>query len=355
MELQNQPLKGTNTGWYYAKKSKELLYESLIPYLLAESKKPIFVQLQEMWLLYKAYGFVPTQYLRNQIFLKERREEAVAFLPPRLASAVQWRVNDQIYHKLVDDKFRFYLKLKAHNIPTAEILLHTDREGNIFRSDGKSICSDAARSLLREWDDDIFTKPKSGINGRNCYSLRKGENKLDELKFPPKTLYQQQLKQHPIIDQLNSNSVNCVRIDTTVLDGAIQNSAAIIKIGSKSSVVDNLKASRGLCVKVDLESGRLASRGFRSLSHGGGSVTEIPGTQVPLGSVSIPFWSEVLELVQRAAAVCEPLVTLGWDVAITRTGPVIIEANHNWDVWLTQLAAGGLRDTPFGELVRRHR
>jgi hypothetical protein len=66
---------------------------------------------------------------------------------------------------------------------------------------------------------------------------------------------------------------------------------------------------------------------------------------------AIPFWDGVKKLVCSAALVLLPLRWLGWDVAIGKDGPVLVEANHNHDVFFMQTLVGGLRDTSIGREI----
>lgn len=47
--------------------------------------------------------------------------------------------------------------------------------------------------------------------------------------------------------------------------------------------------------------------------------------------MKIPFWEEVSEIVTKAHCLIPNLRYIGWDIAITDDGPVIIEANHDAD------------------------
>jgi hypothetical protein len=64
-------------------------------------------------------------------------------------------------------------------------------------------------------------------------------------------------------------------------------------------------------------------------------------------SLTLPHWPQLRDLVERGARALAPLGTLGWDVALTAEGPVLVEANANWGEDLFQLNRG-LRDTPAG-------
>ena len=43
--------------------------------------------------------------------------------------------------------------------------------------------------------------------------------------------------------------------------------------------------------------------------------------------IQLPFWNEVVEMLKRAMEEIPKVAYIGWDVAITPNGPVIIEGN----------------------------
>jgi len=45
---------------------------------------------------------------------------------------------------------------------------------------------------------------------------------------------------------------------------------------------------------------------------------------------SIPFWSQLCKYIFKAHDVCPNIRTIGWDIAITDEGPVLIEGNLGW-------------------------
>ena len=69
-----------------------------------------------------------------------------------------------------------------------------------------------------------------------------------------------------------------------------------------------------------------------------------PITGVPIVGFQIPYWSDTKKLCRKAASHNKANRSIGWDVAITETGPSFVEGNHNWCKLLWQLPIGeGLR------------
>jgi hypothetical protein len=65
---------------------------------------------------------------------------------------------------------------------------------------------------------------------------------------------------------------------------------------------------------------------------GGVGVSTVP--RLPGGArvegVRLPDWQAARQMVRSAAPAFLPLRTLGWDVALTPAGPVVVEANTRW-------------------------
>lgn len=327
----------------------EFISENTVPYLRARGKKGFVTQFRELWDLYRRYDFIPYQYLKDQVFLKTRRDHW-AFLPPLLVKRIQQELNPPDAMHLAVNKAHFHRRLVEQGIRTPECFLTTDR--TLAGMDGKDRPLSAADGLdlLRSLQVDVFAKPVDGSLGRGCERIRASEIAANEFALRPKTTYQEVLPQHEAISAINPNAINTVRIDTTILDDEIHHAAAGLRIGVGTSVVDNIAAG-GFCVGIELTTGRLQRYGYRYAKFGCGAWTEHPDTRCQFESVVIPDWSDVLATVQRAARALQPLGTLGWDVAITPDGPVLIEANPLWDVSVSQLGSGGIADTAIGRLA----
>lgn len=70
-----------------------------------------------------------------------------------------------------------------------------------------------------------------------------------------------------------------------------------------------------------------------------------PDSGAPIPGVAIPFWDEAVELARRAhREAFRRFVFLGWDIAFTNEGPLLIEANSGPGVFHHQL----LDDAPLG-------
>ena len=67
------------------------------------------------------------------------------------------------------------------------------------------------------------------------------------------------------------------------------------------------------------------------------AITHHPITKLAIEGFCLPYWPEAMALVERAHRTMPQLLTLGWDVAITDDGPIIIETNCRYDVDIIQV------------------
>jgi glutathione synthase/RimK-type ligase-like ATP-grasp enzyme len=173
----------------------------------------------------------------------------------------------------------------------------------------------------------IIVKPRSGTCG-------KGIEKINLTKFKADKLYNYLLEnklviiedvvsQHHVMNKLHPNSVNTIRVITILHNGITHVVAAYMRIGN-GKVVDNFN-SGGMVVPVDVEEGIIK---YPALDKAGHLYKQHPLTRVGIIGFKVPLWNKVLELVNEATKEIPELGIMGWDVAITKEGPLLIEANQ---------------------------
>ena len=102
---------------------------------------------------------------------------------------------------------------------------------------------------------------------------------------------------------------------------------AFLRSPRSGSVVDNLSAG-GLGVPLDLPTGELGLGRDWVRVHD--SHDHHPDTGALLAGVILPGWPEIRALALRAHACAGNWFSIGWDIALTTRGPVLIEANLAW-------------------------
>lgn len=144
---------------------------------------------------------------------------------------------------------------------------------------------------------------------------------------------QVKVQQHPDMARFNPSSLNTVRALTFVplqQEGstAVVLDHARLRVGRADSIIDNWSKG-GLLIEIDRYTGTL-KRGRFALESGGGYVEVHPDNKLNFVGLQIPFWDEVVALCMQAAKAFPSVRAIGWDIAITEEGPMIIEGNPNW-------------------------
>ena len=154
-------------------------------------------------------------------------------------------------------------------------------------------------------------------------------------------LLEEYVTQHPVMASLNATSVNTLRIVTFVKEGTVHVLARVLKIGAGGEI-DNFRAG-GMYTMIDPDGVVLyAAFDKDDTMH---SVHPLSGTSIV--GFRVPHFAEVIDLVSRAALELTDVPYVGWDVAVTENGPLIIEANYNSGVFQAKPRASG---TPQGLL-----
>lgn len=193
----------------------------------------------------------------------------------------------------------------------------------------------------------FFCKPLDGQCGGGVFSLDTTDetsrdsvrNKLSQGVY----LVQTCVAQHPEMDRIYDKSVNTLRV-LTVIDKEVGRPVSVageVRFGAHGSVVDNLAAG-GVAVGIDLETGKLSEYGI--CKKGGAKRMQChPDSQVRFAEVRIPFVKEAVDMVEKLHLKLSSIRIIGWDIAITPEGPVIIEGNDNAEVSGLQTVNGGLK------------
>ncbi|MCW2739648.1 MAG: hypothetical protein JWR45_70 [Blastococcus sp.] len=159
----------------------------------------------------------------------------------------------------------------------------------------------------------------------------------------PGFIVQELVRNHPSIEELAPYATNTLRVQTLLAnDGTVNLLGAVLRLSRKGKAVDNFSQG-GLAVAVDTETGvmgrGLDKKDLRLRSDHPDSGVTVVGRQVP-------FWDEVTALVRKGAGGITGLRAIGWDVAVTPTGPVVVEANNDWDLQLLQSHTDGYLGDP---------
>jgi len=242
----------------------------------------------------------------------------------------------------VQDKGRFALICKQHDFPYIPTLA-IYQNGRQTTPDEQFIPDKA-----RVWVKDLAGSQRSGANQwrlqGNLYHDNQGKTQTpEELAkswLSRDCLVQPVLSNHPQLNALSDGSL----VDFRIITG-IESNGDVHVITHVMALPWGGFANRPFSILCKLdEEGRVIS----AFTPKREPVERHPETNALIAEVVIPFWPETLELVKRAhRQAFSRFVFLGWDVAVTPDGPVLIETNSGPGFFHHQL----IDDVPLGHTL----
>ena len=147
---------------------------------------------------------------------------------------------------------------------------------------------------------------------------------------------QERLDNDPLLERLSgTRALQTVRAVTLVDDQRKPHLLfACLKVVTGKGQSDNFDYGRSgnFLADIDLDSGRLRQvRGAHESGFGLVSHERHPLTDESFGNFIVPHWPRLRRLALEAAVKFLPLRTIGWDIAVTPSGPSIVEGNVWWD------------------------
>ncbi|MBR3891582.1 MAG: hypothetical protein IKJ30_05905 [Bacilli bacterium] len=258
--------------------------------------------------------------------IADSKYKSKEFLPYRKFMNERNSVNDYRECNSLRDKFVFYTLLNTVNIKTPKVhaliektkgsvnLLYGDlnKSGDYFLKCIDGECADGVHHLKRV--DDIYLE-----------TIKDGTYILQE-----------RITQSEEISRINSHAINTLR-SVTYRDneGEIRVLLSVMRIGNLTSGhVDNWAAG-GYCVPVSNQ-GILHKYGFQKIQWAKKTTIHEDSGFVFEG-YQLEDYNKAIELAVKAHKLFKKVKFIGWDIAFTEDGPMLIEGNDNFEISLMQI------------------
>jgi len=139
-------------------------------------------------------------------------------------------------------------------------------------------------------------------------------------------LVEEYLDQHPSYKAFNATSVNTLRVWAYAPENqAARILGAYLRIGRGGSLVDNHEAG-GIIAPIDFETGTLRPAVDGQPTHR--VYRTHPDSGNPIDGVRLEFWPEAMNLAAATLTAFPKTRLAGLDIAVTPSGPVVIELNN---------------------------
>jgi uncharacterized glyoxalase superfamily protein PhnB len=256
------------------------------------------------------------------------------------------------YYSLINNKLYFGIFSELTSIKTPKLISYNLGNSFFFKNEFIQIFN--IDELIAFYQkvfetsnlDELFFRPHSKYGGEGCFKLNK-LNIKNELEARGSTILQgdfvqtEVILQHEKINQIHRKCLNTLRVITLITsEGITEIVSAYMRFGVGDSVVDNA-SSGGFFVGINLEDGTLKSNGNYLPEFGGEVVKKHPDSGFKFKGFEIPYYREAINSVISGVKII-PNRWIGWDIAITQTGPLIIETNSETHIPVSDIAYGGL-------------
>lgn len=194
---------------------------------------------------------------------------------------------------------------------------------------------DLTKATAKEFEDfgeslgSFIVKPLDACHGDgvekiDAASVDDWSKLFETLKANGQILCEEIIKQHKDLNAIWPGSVNTIRMVTILKDDKAHVIAAYLRVGNGPRPVDNFN-NGGMVTPVDVNTGiiKCAARDKAGVLY-----EQHPVTGTAFAGTQIPMWQEILDLLDKVTLVVPSIRYVGWDIAVTPKGPVVVEGNQ---------------------------
>ena len=235
-----------------------------------------------------------------------------------------------------------------------------------FYGRGCAMTRDVTPEKLRELAGDkgkVVLKPNCKGQGKGVRVLSTATEEefsaaLEQIGKVENGIVDEYIVQHPDIARLNPDAVSIVRFYSVTGPEASYLFAPVFTAATNKDISNGCQDA--LTAMIDIRTGQVISDAVDQNNISDYPVHPVTG--VPFKGLKLPFWQETIDMMRKAVPLADKISNIGWDVAITEEGPLIIEANtipgfntaqYRGYAWVTEgwgyqpLFDEGLKGTPL--------
>lgn len=249
-------------------------------------------------------------------------------------------------HPILGDKVAFKEFAMKNNLMSAKYLGYI-KKGILTIADTQEHINisyeSRVKSTVENWINEnktLFVKESNTWMGGGVTKIDNWEQ-FSKMTFKNNESYLIEAKifQSETLNKINPNCVLGLRVYTLLKDNIPIVLASHLRTGYKTSYIDTTK---GINVRYDIVKNKLEQLGHQSWKFGGKSYSKHPFTAYEFNNQPLPYPDKVIELCKKAATLFPDQRLIGWDIAYTDQGAVIIEGNDSPDIQSMQITFKGL-------------
>jgi hypothetical protein len=312
--------------------------------------------------------------IRHYLYLRKKgfkADEAMQFgiLDPNADQEMQKRqlsqaklnqitlaLNPIKFRYLLDNKVVFYKHCQLNNIVIPKVYAIFIKKKSGYKHDNTllSTKNEWMDFIDNETPDSFVIKPALGLQGKGILFLSKKNGDFfdqDGSRLTAESIYdylatnklfdlfifqEKLIPHHDLATLSDTDAIQTVRLISYIdSNNNFQVLHSFFKVICGNNRIDNLCGGRlgNLCAILNSKEGKI-DYCYRMLEqHNGFQIVDNhPNSGLPFKDFKLPYWDEALKLIENASRVFLPLRSVGWDIAMTDSGPIVVEGNYNYGV-----------------------
>lgn len=314
---------------YILKKLKTLEYKNMFNVAKKIHKKTGKLTLCILFDMVKCafkFGSGYMDYFEFEFYLLSDKERST-YITSNINNSIIKKYNNPEFNYLFDnkvifnDKFKKYLNRSYFNIE------------NVMLEDFIKYVKDKKKIVVKPLDE----CGGKGVEIVNINSKTNFEKLFNNLIRNKQYLLEEYILQCKEMNELYSGSVNTLRVITFYKDKNVYIMKMILKMGNKGNV-DNF-SSGGMYTFVNEEGNVYVP----AIDEEGNIFEEHPVSGKKIVGFKVPKYDEVVKLVKKMGKVVPEVRYVGWDIAITSKGPVVVEGNNFSGIFQVKPSISGIK------------
>lgn len=322
----------------------------------------LLTQWAQAWAVAVRHRILPIHYYYFGFYKPERRKRAGEYISDELAEILFRVANQPISSIDRRDRDKRWFAEQCQRFGLAHVpIIATFEAGHATRP-----ITDA--TLPRA---DLFVKPSDACSGfgaerwhykdayyeddeGNFLTAAELVGHIQELSKERPHIVQLMIANHADIAPISNGALCTVRLLTGLRRGSTEPTVilATLRMGVGRSAVDSFGAG-GIAAPIDTATGWLGMAVSNDPSKP--FLDKHPDTGKAIAQRVFPMWPECVELSLRAHRCFAPIAFVGWDIAVTSDGPVLVERNSISHVKILQMSHGvPLLSTAFADVFLSH-
>jgi hypothetical protein len=331
------------------------------------------------------HGFGPLEYYIYGFDKKSiTKKEKLSYISnEKVMKRFRTGLNDKKWIPILENKLLFYLYYSQFNLPVVGLYgFYHPKKGFFFDGSPLNNKEDFEGWIKRSKVKNLVIKPVGSLGGKGILIIDVISSPNDLISNDGKTynpgdiisfmdndietrqkkedsyrgyVIEEKIEQDPIMNVFSSAALNTVRVSTLITKkNDILIDFSMLRVGKEGSLTDNLHQG-GYVINVKIEDGSLDETTYGYIGKEGPWV-EKKDTNIKklFKNGRVPYWRDSIALAKRAALVSPELRTIGWDIAVSKRGLILMEGNDNWDVVIAQVLAGGYLTPERREVLKEY-